>query len=199
MTVFYNRAVAAVWIGLGRFDVTFGASECCRSGRESADEQDENNNERDGGPGGAAMAMAVTVSADLVHGRVDARGCLCHRQGSAIVSVERRSDATTQTNPGIQEAILPRLQLNCLETSSALELNQLCSQYLKTNTHQSLSPTFGCLPDLYYGLQITCAREALNAVHRKIRMKIVVIFSYLFLSFRREMYRLARSFAPEPN
>ena len=51
----------------------------------------------------------------------------------------------------------------------------------------------------YYSLQITCAREALNAVHRKIRMKIVVIFSYLFLSFRREMYRLARSFAPEPN
>ena len=52
---------------------------------------------------------------------------------------------------------------------------------------------------LYYSLQITCAREALNAVHRKIRMKIVVIFSYLFLSFRREMYRLARSFTPEPN
>ena len=30
---------------------------------------------------------AVPSSAGLVHGRVDAHGCLCHRQGSAVVLI----------------------------------------------------------------------------------------------------------------
>ena len=61
-------------------------------------------------------------------------------------SVERRSDATTKP---IQEANLSRLHLTCLGTSSALELNQLSTQYLKTNIQQSLSPASGRLPDLH--------------------------------------------------
>ena len=86
MTVVYNRAVAAVRIGLGRVDVAFGASGCCRLGRESTDQQEKKNDERDGGAGGA-VATVLKASAGLVHGRVDAHGCLCHRQGSAVVSI----------------------------------------------------------------------------------------------------------------
>ena len=33
------------------------------------------------------MAAALTASVGLVHGRVDAYGCPCHRQGSAVVSI----------------------------------------------------------------------------------------------------------------
>ena len=40
-----------------------------------------------------------------------------------------------------------RLQLTCLERCSALELDQLSSQYVKTNSHQSLPPMLGCLLD----------------------------------------------------
>ena len=47
--------------------------------------------------------------------------------------VERRSDATSQP---IQHAILARLQLTSLEPPSALELNQLGNQQLKTILHQ---------------------------------------------------------------
>ena len=85
VTVVHHRAVAVAWIGLGRVDETFRVSECSRPGRESADQHEENNNERDGG--GCGGAAAAAGFAGLVHGRVDAHGCLCHRQGSTVVSM----------------------------------------------------------------------------------------------------------------
>ena len=48
------------------------------------------------------------------------------------------SDGQTRRPNPIQEANQSRLQLTCLETSSALELNQLSSQHLKTTFIEAL-------------------------------------------------------------
>ena len=52
-------------------------------------------------------------------------------------SVERWSDTTTKTP--IKVAILSRLQLTCLETSSALELDRLSTQLLKNQFRQNFA------------------------------------------------------------
>ena len=61
-------------------------------------------------------------------------------------SVERRSDATTKTNPGSKPI---KTTTDLFGNILCLELNLLSSQYLKTNIHQSLLPTLGRLPDLH--------------------------------------------------
>ena len=55
----------------------------------------------------------------------------------------RRDD---QTNPGSKPI---KTTTDLFGNILCLELNQLSSQYLKTNIHQSLSPTLGRLPDLH--------------------------------------------------
>ena len=69
---------------------------------------------------------------------VPTRGRVCDG-ASMTASRDMWSDGQTHRPKPIEEANLSRLQqLTCLETSSALELNQLSSQYLKTDIHQSL-------------------------------------------------------------
>ena len=65
---------------------------------------------------------------------------------SVTNTVERRSDATTKTNPGSKPI---KTTTDLLGNILCLELNLLSSQYLKTNIHQSLSLVSGRLPDLH--------------------------------------------------